>query len=298
MADLLKGELGFQITVATSNDSREEEDSYSSYESIDDVKTPLQDADLLFFVNSEWAYKLANVSQTRDIASSDMGNIEDQRFLTMFIEVCLSSELQAKTVSVKFDYISDNHIVRMPFLGPLFNIPMSVEALFKHVQNRLHIPNDCQDETFLDKISDLVSTVNASYIYQSKNKLWLSTKMFYLRNAPSSDDSGVIITRRKKSRTKSIRSRSAETVTCHAQSCKSKTSRAICNTCELRHVSRLRANSCNLSFYPPDSDCDELSLGFSLLETRLVDVNERYAYIINNKLKTEEECLTLDGQSV
>lgn len=278
-------------------ETKNEVDSVSSIDSLKDFQFQSNKTDLFCFINSEWAYKLVVSSQSGEVSQSDICNRNDRNFVIFFNDVCHRTEFQSKSVSLKFEYTSESHVIREPFLGPLFNLPTNMDALIKHLHTRLSIPVNKTNEIPPDKLITLVSSVNAAFAYQSKNKLWLSTKLFYLRNAPSSDDSGVVISRRKKSRAKSIRSRSAETVSCQQNKCLFKNNRQ-CATCELKTECRSRANSCNLSFYPPDSEFDDTSLRYSLLETKLVDVNERYAYIVNNKLKTDDECFTLDGQSV
>lgn len=297
LADLLRNMIGCRVTMATS-ESTYETVSVSSADRVQDVHAQNDDVDLFCFVHSEWAYKLVVVSQSGDASLSNIANKDDCDFLKIFHEISQNSEYQAKSVSLKFEYTPDSYVIREPFLGPLFNIPTNIDALVKHFHRRLDIPIDKPVEISSDSLVGLVTAINGTFAYQTSHKLWLSTKLFYLRNAPSSDDSGVVINRRKRSRTKSVRSRSAETVTCHTNGCVSKHSRQVCAMCEFRNGSRVRANSCNLSFYPPDSEYDDTSIGFSLLETKLVDVNDRYAYIVNNKLATDDEYYTLDGHSV
>ncbi|XP_045165501.2 uncharacterized protein LOC123529295 [Mercenaria mercenaria] len=272
--------------------------SANSEESLD--RKILNSADVICVVHSEWANKLISVIASGEVSAAELAHIEDKVFLAYVNEMIQNPALASKFVSIRYEYTPDSAVIREPFLGPLFNLPTNTEAFIKHLHSRaVSSDSNVVNLNAADKMA-LFSSINASFVYQSKHKSWLFKKLFYLRNSPSSDDSGIVMRRTRALRSRSVRSRSAETITYLACTCDKNSRQTVCTTCYQRHASRLRTYSCDLSFYPPESIFDGTSERLSLLQNKFVDINSRYHQTLNLKSNDEEEedCFTLDGQSV
>ncbi|XP_052252124.1 uncharacterized protein LOC127858839 isoform X2 [Dreissena polymorpha] len=230
--------------------------------------------DIFLFVHSDWVDILVKAVQTGEVTPSDVVNQRDHSFLLSFNELCTSPDLRDRTVSLQFMYSSESSVIREPFLGVLFTLPDNTDALINHIRNRL-CPNTMTNPVVnpTDKLN-LASQINTAFMFQTTHRLWLKTKLFSLKESQSSDDSGVVVSRRRKCRPRSLRSRSADTMTCHE--CQSALSRRhVCEHCDQISGTRLRSNSCTVSFFPPDN-VEDASVGFSILETRFANVNKRY----------------------
>lgn len=257
-------------------------------------------ADVIVLIHSDWAYKLKAVIETGDVSIVDVIDAEDKSFLLCINEIFQKPILTSKLVSVRFEYTQESSIIKQPFLGPQFNLPSNIDALIKHLTSKtnkqLQHP-DMLDMTPEDKMS-MFTSINAVFTHHSKHKTWLFTKLFNLKNS-SSDDSGVDLQRPRYLRTRSIRSRSADTIPLQACTCGETIN--IQQTCLLHYRKpclRQRTYSCDLSFYPPESVTDEVSERYSLLESKLLRVNSRYEKILNNEIDDSDEYITLDELSV
>lgn len=294
LASLIQNSTQFQI-ISDGNDEPTAS-LLSSENSISIVSEALVNtADVLCVVHSDWAYKLVSVIGSGEVSVADLTNKEDKKFLVCMNEICQNPTLTSKIVSVRFEYTPENAVIRDPFLGPQFHLTENTEAFVKHLHSRTDSLHS-NPVNISDKMA-LFSSVNASFVYQSKHKSWLFSKLFYLKNSPSSDDSGVFMPRPCQLRSRSIRSRSADTVSYPQCTCDVNSKRTICSTCHQKQTSRLRTYSCDLSFYPPESILDGTSEHLSLLESKFYDINSRYHQALDGKDR-DEDCFTLDGQSV
>ena len=256
------------------------------------------DADVICIIHSDWAHKLISIIASGEVTASDLANSMDRKFLSCVNEVYQNPAISSRFVSIRFEYTPESSVIREPFLGPQFNLPTNTDAFIKHLQSRTTSTNsNTKNIINTDDKMPLFSSINAAFIYQSKHKSWLFTKLFNLRNSPSSDDSGIYLRRPKTARSRSIRSKSAETISHNSCTCEFNTTQTMCNMCYHRQSSRLRTHSCDLSFYPPESVVDGTSERLSLLENKFVDINNRYFLTLDFK-GSESDCVTLDGQSV
>ncbi|XP_060578649.1 uncharacterized protein LOC132735684 [Ruditapes philippinarum] len=253
--------------------------------------------DVVCIIHSEWAQKLLTIIGSGEVIATDLANAMDRKFLMFVNEVCQNPAITSKFVSVRFEYTLDSAVIREPFLGPQFNLPTNTEAFIKHLHSRMNSTNSNAVNINTDDKMALFSAINAAFVYQNKHKSWLFTKLFHLRNSPSSDDSGIYLRRTRTTHSRSIRSRSAETISYHSCTCDINSTQTMCNTCYQRQSSRLRTHSCDLSFFPPESIVDGTSERLSLLENKFEDINRLYIQTLDLK-GSEGDCVTLDGQSV
>lgn len=283
--------------------------SLSSVESLGH-DTVANDVDIICMVHSEWANKLMSIWKSGEISNGDISDIDDKLFLLKINEIDDNHDNQGnKILSVQFEYTPESSTIRKPFLGPLFILPSKIDALIKHICNRTdsdlsskHPEINTEDINTLISdvtIKKLTADVNSTFAFQSKNKSWLCNKLTNLKNSPSSDDSGVVLLRRSKVHTRSKRSRSMETISCYSCQSTVTTCRTVCIDCHQKQLSKLRTYSCDLSFYPPEhEEHEEMSVRFSLLENKMMDINATYEFIINHKLNIECDCITIAGESI
>lgn len=287
----------FADSLLSVGDTTTESDSDSGRTIEESVaNNTLADTDVLCFVHSEWAQKLLTLIGSGDVGVAEVTSREDQSFLYCVNEVCQNTEWSSKIISIRFEYTPESALIKEPFLGPVFNIPENTESLVKHLCSKSE--SHCFENATVhteDKIA-LISTINAAFAYQCKHSHWLFSKLFHLRNAPSSDDSGIVITKRLRSR--STRSRSADTIPFPMCKCDVSSRRTLCDACYRKRACRQRTHSCDLSFYLPESIGDVASERLSLLESKFLEINTRYRQALHHKVVMEDDSFTLDGQSI
>ncbi|KAL4225795.1 hypothetical protein ACF0H5_013786 [Mactra antiquata] len=303
LATLLKNSTNYDVIVETSSLKELKTNSIGSLDMSDEInyhRKQCHNADVIIIIHSEWACKLKSVIESGDINIVDITDMEDKSFLLCINEIFQNSGLISKLVSIRFEYTHEGSVIREPFLGPQFNLPSNIDALVKHLRSKVSKQQQQQLEsgTMINKTEDTISmytSINGVYAYQNRHKSWLFTKLFNLKNY-SSDDSGIVLPRPKCFRTRSIRSRSADTLPQHSCMCDTNNEQNLCQE-HFRKVNILqRTYSCDLSFCPPESITDEISERFSLLETRLWRVNSRYTRIVNNEIEYDE-IITVDELS-
>ncbi|XP_052781880.1 uncharacterized protein LOC128218284 [Mya arenaria] len=236
--------------------------------------TRYSEFDVAFFIHSEWSYNLVTAVERGEVYREDVTDAPDIEFLRHLNKLCTSPALREKTVSVRFEYSSPSCVIREPFLGPLFNIPSNINAFLKHIHNKLNISphalNGIQQETSVS----LLSTINEAFLYQSRKRSWLGTKLIILKHFPPSNESESVLHHRKLT-SRTIRSRSADTIFCSV--CKSRLdSQSLYRDCEHCSSRRHRRYSCNISFCAPDITDEDTSLRMSLLESKFDRINCRY----------------------
>ena len=226
-----------------------------------------KDTAMVFFVHSDWSYKLVTELQSEGITTWCMQDERDKHFIHQFNQLCVNPDLRDKTISIKFDYSSESSVICEPFLGPLFHMPSNAIALVKHIRSKLGANSvDFPTEICDQQTKPLITAINEVFDYQGQIKQWLDDKLSTVKHSISSDDSGISLTPNKKLHEFSFLSPSAESVyTCLKND----------TTNDLGCVAEIRRNSCTRSFYPPDTSDDEASVGTSLLENQLHGINSR-----------------------
>ena len=255
----------------------------------------LQNSDVIIVVHSEYLNLLVRQSTNVQTQVTKV-HVENNCIIKSFAEIKKNPTLCQKTISVYFDYTDKSYVT---LLGSecLFFLPLQISNLRRHILNKTDMKqtkSTAAKDQIQDKERRVCSAVKSSFIYQKQHQNWLTLKLFHTQPSCSCDDSGIMVTNQCIGGHRNTRSRSLDSV-CKCNKCQP------LNECSNFTTGRPRSHSFDFSFSPPDTISIEESVRLSLLEGKMVALNNSYDFVMRNNSNLEEEeynYLTMYGNSV